>query len=342
MHGGALPPAHLQEHSMLRHLLWLPLCALLLALGVPVEAQQPKKIVRVGYLAAVSAAADAPRLEAFRQGLHELGYREGENLLIEFRHEGGGFGRLPELAAELVEQKLDVLVAVTTNAAQAAKKATTTIPIVFMGVTDPVTTGLVDSLAQPGGNVTGITNMAAILTSKRLELFKETLPQVSRVAVLWDPQAPGSVPQWQASQEPAQELGLQLYSMEVSKVEQYEAAFKEAVEARNTALWVTLNPLANSNQKKIADLALTYGLPSLCARADYAENGCLMAYGPGYRIEGRTGAQYVDKSLKGTKPADIPVEQPLRFELVINLQTAHQLGLTIPQMVLFQADKIIR
>jgi putative ABC transport system substrate-binding protein len=296
----------------------------------------------VGYLAAVSAAADAPRFEAFRQGLRELGYIEGENLVIEFRHEGGGFGRLPALAAELVEPKPDVLVAVTTNAAQAAKQATTTIPIVFMGVTDPVTTGLVDSLAQPGGNITGITNMAAILTSKRLELFKETLPQVAHVAVLWDPQAPGSVPQWQASQQPAQELGLHLYSMEVSKVEHYEAAFKAAVEARNTALWVTLNPLANSNQKKIADLAIQHGLPSICARSDYAENGCLMAYGPGYSIEGRDGARYVDKILKGTKPADIPVEQPLRFELVINLQTAHKLGLTIPQMVLFQADKIIR
>jgi len=327
---------------MLQHILWMPLCALLLALSVPVEAQQPKKIARVGYLAAVSAAADAPRLEAFRQGLRELGYREGENLFIEFRHESGGFGRLPELAADLVEQKPDVLVTVTTNAAQAAKQATTTIPIVFMGVTDPVTTGLVDSLAQPGGNITGITNMAAILTSKRLELFKETLPQVSRVAVLWDPHAPGSVPQWHASQQPAQELGLHLYSMEVSTIEQYEAAFTAAVEARNTALWVTLNPLANSNQKKIADLALTHGLPSICARADYAENGCLMAYGPGYSIEGRDGARYVDKILKGTKPADIPVEQPLKFELVINLQTAHKLGLTIPQMVLFQADKIIR
>jgi ABC-type uncharacterized transport system substrate-binding protein len=327
---------------MLRHLLWMPLCALLLALGIPVEAQQPKKIARLGYLAAVSAAADAPRLEAFRQGLRDLGYIEGQNLFIEVRHEGGGFGRLPELAAELVGQKPDVLVAVTTNAAQAAKKATTTIPIVFMGVTDPVTTGLVDSLAQPGSNITGITNMAAILTSKRLELFKETLPTVSRVAVLWDPQAPGSVPQWQASQQPAQELGLHLYSMEVSRVEQYETAFKEAVEARNTALWVTLNPLANSNQKKIADLALTHGLPSICARADYAENGCMMAYGPGYSIEGKDGARYVDKILKGAKPADIPVEQPLRFEFVINLQTAQKLGLTIPQVVLFQADKIIR
>lgn len=327
---------------MMRQIFWVPLCALLLALGVPVEAQQPKKISRVGYLAAVSAAADAPRLEAFRQGLRDLGYIEGQNMIIEYRHEGGGFERLPELAAELVGQKPDVLVAVTTNAAQAAKKATTTIPIVFMGVTDPVTAGLVESLARPGGNATGITNMAAILTGKRLELLKETLPTVSRVAVLWDPQSPGSVPQWQESQLPARELGLQLYSMEVSRVDNYEAAFKEAVEARNTALWVTLNPLANSNQTKIADLAINHGLPSICARADYSENGCMMAYGPGYGIEGRDGARYVDKILKGTKPADIPVEQPMKFEMVINLQTANKLGLTIPPLVLFQADKIIK
>lgn len=327
---------------MMRQIFWVPLCALLLALGVPVEAQQPKKISRVGYLAAVSAAADAPRLEAFRQGLRDLGYIEGQNMIIEYRHAGGGFERLPELAAELVGQKPDVLVAVTTNAAQAAKKATTTIPIVFMGVTDPVTAGLVESLARPGGNATGITNMAAILTGKRLELLKETLPTVSRVAVLWDPQSPGSVPQWQESQVPARELGLQLYSMEVSSVDNYEAAFKEAVEARNTALWVTLNPLANSNQTKIADLAINHGLPSICARADYSENGCMMAYGPGYGIEGRDGARYVDKILKGTKPADIPVEQPMKFEMVINLQTANKLGLTIPQSVLFQADKIIK
>ena len=327
---------------MLRHNLWGPLCALLLVLSVSVDAQPSKKIARLGYLAAVSAAADAPRLEAFRQGLRDLGYIEGQNILIEFRHEGSGFGRLPALVAELIAHKPDVLVAVTTNAALAVHQATTTIPIVFMGVTDPVTAGLVESLAQPGGNITGITNMAAILTSKRLELFKETLPTLSRMAVLWDPQAPGSVPQWHESQLPAQALGLQLYSMEVSSVEAYEAAFQAAVEARNTALWMTLNPLANSNQKKLADLAIQHGLPSICARADYAENGCMMAYGPGYSIEGKDGARYVDKILQGAKPANIPVEQPLKFELVINLHTANKLGLAIPPAVLFQADKIIK
>jgi len=316
--------------------------ALLLALSLPALAQQPAQVAHLGYLAGVSAAADAPRLEAFRQGLRDYGYIEGRNIVIEYHHEGSNLERLPELAAELVGHKPDVVVAVTTNAALAAKNAAGTIPVVFMGVTDPVTAGLVDSLPRPGGSITGITNMAAILTGKRLELLKETMPKVSRIAVLWDPKAPGSVPQWQESQLPARELGLQLYSMEVSTVDRYEPAFKEVVNAHNTAIWVTLNPLANSNQKLIAELAIKHRLPSICARSDYAENGCLMAYGPGYSIEGRDGARYVDKILKGTKPADIPVEQPMRFEFVINLKTAKQLAVTIPPNVLARADKVIK
>jgi putative ABC transport system substrate-binding protein len=184
--------------------------------------------------------------------------------------------------------------------------------------------------------------LAAILTGKRLELLKEAISKVSRVAVLWDPQAPGSIPQWKESQLPARELGLQLYSMEVSSVDKYEAAFKEAVKARNAAVWVTLNPLANSNQKLIAELAINNRLPSVCARSDYAENGCLMAYGPGYSAEGRDGARYVDRILKGAKPAEVPVEQPMKFDLVINLKTAKQISLTIPQSVLYRADKVIK
>jgi ABC-type uncharacterized transport system substrate-binding protein len=326
----------------MRRIICFLLITCVLGWAAMAQAQQPKKIARIGYLAAVTAAADAPRLEAFRQGLRELGYVEGQNIIIEYRHEGGGFERLPALAAELVALKVDVLVAVTTNAALAASKTTTTIPIVFMGVTDPITAGLVDSLPRPGKNTTGITNMAAILTGKRLELLKEAIPKVSRVAVLWDPNAPGSIPQWEESQAPARELGLHLYSMEVSSVDKYESAFKEAVKAHSTAVWVTLNPLANSNQKTIADLAISNRLPSICARSDYAENGCMMAYGPGYSIEGRDGARYVDKILKGAKPADLPVEQPTRFELVINLKTAKQIGRRIPQSVLYQADKLIK
>ncbi len=287
-------------------------------------------------------SADAPRLEAFRQGLRDLGYIEGQNIFVDYRHEGRSFERLPDLAAELIGLKIDVLVAVTTNAALAAKKTTKTIPIVFMGVTDPITAGLVETLARPGGNSTGITNMAATLTGKRLELLKETIPKVRRVAVLWDPQAPGSTPQWNESQLPARELGLQLYSMQVSSVDKYAAAFKEAVNARNNAVWVTLNPLANSNQKLIAELAIRHRLPSICARGDYAENGCLMSYGPGYTTEGKDGARYVDKILKGAKPADIPVEQPMKFELLINLKTAKQIGVTVPQTVLFRADKVMK
>jgi len=197
---------------------------------------------------------------------------------------------------------------------------------------------------KPGaawGNITGITNMAAILTGKRLQLLKETIPTVSRIAVLWDPQAPGSVPQWEETQLLARELGLQPYSMEVSSVDKYETAFKEAVAAGNTALWVTLNPLANSNQKKIANLAIDNRLPSICARSDYSENGCMMAYGPGYGNEGKDGARYVDRILKGAKPPDIPVEQPVQFEFVINLKTAKALSLEIPPMVLARADDVI-
>ena len=326
----------------MRSIIWFLLITCVLDAAAMAQAQQSKKIARLGYLAAVSASADAPRLEAFRQGLRELGYVEGQNIIIEYRHEGGGFERLPALAAELVGLKIDVLVAVTTNAALAASKTTTTIPIVFMGVTDPITAGLVDSLPRPGKNTTGITNMAAILTGKRLELLKETIPKVSRVAVLWDPKAPGSIPQWEESQTPARELGLQLYSMEVSSVDKYDSAFKEAVKARSKAVWVTLNPLANSNQKKIADLAISNRLPSICARSDYAENGCMMAYGPGYSIEGRDGARFVDKILKGAKPAELPVEQPTKFEFVINLKTAKEIGRRIPQSIIYQADKIIK
>ncbi len=321
---------------------WFLVGTLLCALCAAAHAQQQKKVPRVGYLAAVSAAADAPRLQAFRQGLRELGYVEGQNIIVEYRHQDREFERLPDVAAELVLLNVDAIVAVTTNAALAARKATGTIPIVFMGVTDPVAAGLVATLARPGGNSTGITNIAAALTGKRLAFLKETIPNVTRVAVLWDPQAPGSRPQWEQGQLPARELGLQLYSMEVSNVDKYEAAFNAAVKARNTAVWVTLNPLANSNQKRIAELAMRKRLPSICARGDYAENGCLMAYGPTYSAEGRDGARYLDKILKGAKPADLPVEQPTKFELVINLQTAKRIGVTVPQSVLNFADKVIQ
>ena len=282
------------------------LIAFIIALAATFAVAQQPKVTRIAYLAAVSLSADTPRLQAFRQGLRELGYVEGRDVIIEYRHEDRSLDRLPALAAELVAMKPDVLVGVTTNAAIAAKEAAGTVPVVFMGVTDPVSAGLVASLANPGGNVTGVTNMAAILTGKRLEYLKAALPGVTRVAVLWDPKAPGSVPQWEESQEHAKALGLTLYSMEVSSNEQYEDALARAVAAQNSAVWVTLNPLANSNQRRIAELAVRHRLPSVCARGDYAENGCLMSYGSGYSLEGRDGARYVDRILKGNKPANLP------------------------------------
>jgi putative ABC transport system substrate-binding protein len=318
------------------------LFALALAPFCLAEAQQAKKIHRIGYLTANTSSAELPRLDAFRQGLGDLGHVEGQNIAIEYRHADGKFDRLPGLAVELVGLQVDVLVGVTTNAVQAAKNATRTIPIVFIGVSDPVAAELVDSLARPGGNLTGFTNIAPVLSGKRLELLKETVPKLSRVAVLWDPQSPGSVPQWKETELAATELGLQLYSMEASAVDEYEGAFKKAVKARSGAVAVTLNPVSNSNQKPIADLATKNRLPTMCARGDYVDNGCMMSYGPSYVAEGRVAARYVDKILRGTKPPDLPVEQPMKFEFVINLKTAKQIDLTIPPNVLYRADKVIK
>jgi putative ABC transport system substrate-binding protein len=240
------------------------------------------------------------------KGLRELGYVEGRDIIIEYRHENRDFERLPTMASELVASNIDVLVAVTTNAALAAKKTTSTVPIVFMGVTGPDRRG---TGREPGAarrqqhrhhEHGGSPDRQAASS-----FLKETIPRVSRIAVLWDPQAPGSSPQWQGSQQPARDLGLRLYSMKVSSVDKYAAAFEAAKKAGNGAVWVTLNPLANSNQRRIAELAISHRMPTICARADYAENGCLIAYGPGYSIEGRDGARYVDKILKGVKPVDL-------------------------------------
>jgi putative ABC transport system substrate-binding protein len=321
--------------------MWI-IALLFLTISSFAEAQQAKKVQRIGYLTSNTSSAELPRFDAFRAGLRDLGHVEGQNIAIEYRHAEGKFDRLPGFASELVGLKVDVLVGVTTNAVQAAKNATRTIPIVFIGVSDPVAAEFVDSLARPGRNLTGFTNIAPVLSGKRLELLKETIPKLSRVAVLWDPQSPGSVPQWKETELAATELGLQLYSMQASSVDEYEGAFKEAVRARSGALAVTLNPVSNSNQKAIADLALKNRLPTICARGDYADNGCMMSYGPSYVAEGRDAARYVDKILKGTKPADLPVEQPMKFELVVNLNTAKQLGVNILPFVLYRADRIIK
>jgi len=242
----------------------------------------------------------------------------------------------------LVRLKVDVLLAGTTPAAVAAKYATRTIPIVFYGGFDPVALGLVDSLARPGGNVTGFTAIAVALAGKRLELLKEIIPKLSRITVLWDPQNPGSAQQWKESQLPARELGLQLHSIEVSSVDKFEAAFKEATKARSAAIAVMASPFFYSNQKQLADLAIKSQLPAIFPREEFVAAGGLMSYGSDRTESFKRIAVFVDKILKGTKPADIPVEQPTKFELVINLRTAKQIGVTIPPNVLARADKVIK
>jgi putative ABC transport system substrate-binding protein len=232
--------------------------------------------------------------------------------------------------------------AISTNGALAAKRATNTIPIIFIGVAGPVEAGLVESLARPGENITGLTNIASVLSGKRLEVLKETVPKLSRVAVLWDPQNPGSSLQWKESEIAARELSLQIFSMEVSSANKYESAFNEAMKARSAALAVTLNPLAVSNQNTVVELVEKNRLPAIYTREDFVSSGGLMSYGPTYAREGRDAARLVDKILKGAKPADLPVEQPTKFELIINLKAAKQIGLTIPPNVLARADRVIR
>jgi putative ABC transport system substrate-binding protein len=324
---------------------WAGLFAIIVALtmcGARAKAQQPAKIPRIGYLVAQTSSAEHPRIDAFRQGLRALGYVEGQNIAIDYRFTDGKLERLPEVAAELVGLKVNVLITISTNAALAAKRATSTIPIFFMGVSSPIEAGLVKSLARPGGNITGLTNIASVLSGKRLEVLKETLPKLSRVAVLWDPQNAGSSAQWKESEIAAKELSLQIYSMEVSSADKYESAFKRASAAGSAALGVTLNPLAASNQKRVVELAAKNRLPAIYARDDFVDNGGLMSYGPSYAADGRDAARLVDKILKGTKPADLPVEQPTKFEFAINLKAAKQIGLTIPPNVLARADRVIK
>ena len=319
----------------------LAFLVLLVAWVWAAEAQQPAKVAKIGWLA-VRPASAAYSIEAFQREFSKLGYVEGKNLVFEYRYAEGKLDRLPALAEELVRLKVDVLIAPNTPAALAAKKATKSIPIVFIDVTDPIGAELVDSLARPGGNITGFTTIGSVLAGKRLELLKETIPNLSRVAVLWDPQDPSAAQQWKESQLPARELGLQLHSMEVSSADKFEAAFKEATKARSGALAWMLAPLGSSSQQQTVELAHKYRLPAIYTRRGVVENGGLMSYGPDQAEPFRRAAVFVDKILKGTKPADIPVEQPTKFELAINLKTAKALGLTIPPVVLMRAERVIK
>ena len=321
--------------------LWL-LTAILLAFFHRAEAQQPEKIRWIGYL---TASGSSPN-QAFVQGLRDLGYIEGKNIAFVFRSAEGQSERYDGLAAELVRLKVDIIVADFTSAALAAKKATSTIPIVMTALTDPVGTGLVASLAQPGGNVTGLTNISGELGGKGLELLKEIVPKLNRVAIL------RTVSSGVASADdffvketemPARALGVQLVSVKVQAPDDLEDAFRAITKERANGLFIRLLPNIYSIPfKRVAGLTLKNRLPSIAQQLTWADAGGLMSYGADPNVNYRRAATYVDKLLKGTKPADLPVEAPTKFELRINLKTAKQIGITIPQRVLARADRVIR
>jgi putative tryptophan/tyrosine transport system substrate-binding protein len=314
----------------------------LLAVAIIAEAQPQAKVPKIGWLSDRSASAPAPVLALFRRELRALGYVEAKNIAIEYRSAEDKPDRLPALADELVRLKVDVLFCPSTNLALVAKNATKTIPIVFVGSGDPVAAGLVDSLARPRGNITGFTRIGTVLVGKRLELLKETIPKLSRVALMWNPQDPGSRQEWKESQLPARELGLQLQSMEVSSADRIDSAFNEIAKGGSSALAEASSSLFTTNQKRIVDLAKKYRLPGIHPRGDRIDSGGLMSYGADQAEPYKRAASMVDKIIKGTKPADLPVEQPTKFELVINLKTAKQIGVTIPPNVLARADKVIK
>jgi putative tryptophan/tyrosine transport system substrate-binding protein len=327
---------------MKKTIISLALVALLFALCLHLAEAQQAKFAKIGELTFGRRSGLGTGRELLRQELRALGYVEGKNIVFETRSAEGKPDRFATLADELVHLKVAVLVASSTTEAIAFKNATKTIPIVYVGTGDPVASGLVDSLARPGGNITGFTEIGGVLAGKRLELLKETIPKLSRVAVLWDPTNQGSEQSWKESQLSARELGLQLYSMEVSRADKYEGAFREATEARCAALAVYQGPLASFNQKQIVELAAINRLPAIYQRRDFVESGGLMSYGADRVEPYRRAAWMVDKILKGAKPADLPVEQPTKFELVINLKTAKTLGLTIPPIVMMRAERVIR
>jgi putative ABC transport system substrate-binding protein len=316
----------------------------LLAVGVVAEAQQPKKIPRIGYLSAQGPARESAPSKAIWLALRELGYIEGQNIAFEYRNAEGKRDRYPELAAELVRLKVDLIV-VTGGAIaiRAAKNATKTIPIVMTGVgADPVETGLVESLARPGGNVTGITSLQTELGGKRLELLKEAVPKLARVAVLYDPAVPAAREVKEDLPVAARALRLTIQPWEIRAAEDFERVFAAMGKQRPDGLYVSSGLVITANGKRIADFALKSRLPSMYTSREAVEAGGLMYYGADEADSYRRVAYYVDRILKGAKPADLPVQQPTKFELVINLKTAKQIGLTIPQKVLGRADKVIR
>jgi len=305
------------------------------------EAQQPKKVPRIGYVSSGDPSTE-PQLAAFRRGMRDLGYIEGKNIQVEYRYFEGTLDQVPGVVTELVQLKVDVLVVSTGPTIRAAKQATQTIPIVMVTTEDPVATGLIDTLARPGGNVTGLTLLTRDLSGKRLELLKEVIPTISRVGYLL-PDSPDVRIRFKEYEAAGRNLKITLQSLEVQgQNPDFEGVFQAAAKARVSALVTARNALLIVNRKQIADLALKNRLPSMSERSDMVEAGGLVSYATNEAENYRRAAVFVDKILKGTKPADLPVEQPMKFELVINLKTAKAIGLTIPPNVLARADKVIK
>jgi putative tryptophan/tyrosine transport system substrate-binding protein len=317
-------------------------CAMFLfALCPPAEAQQTRKVPRIGYLSAGSAMGSSQRIEAFRQGLYALGYVEGKNIAIEYRNAAGNLDLAARNAVELIRLKVDVIVTAGPTDTRAAKEATSTIPIVMAQDSDPVGNGFIVSLARPGRNITGLSRLAPDLGGKQLELLNETVPKLSRVAVLGNSIEPGNATSLREMEHAAGVFGVKLQYLDVLTSKDLETSFQTARKEHADALLVLGGPIL-TRRKQIADLALTSRLPAIYDRREFVDLGGLMSYGPSFSDLFRRAAYYVDKILKGAKPADLPVEQPTKFELVINLKTAKQIGLTIPPNVLARADRVIK
>jgi putative ABC transport system substrate-binding protein len=328
---------------MRKKIIRLAVSAVLYALCLPARAQQPTKISRIGWLGGPSLSASSARIEPFRQGLRELGYIEGKNIVIEYRSADGKLERIPALAAELVRLKVDIIVSTGLAPTRAAKEATNTIPIVMTNESDPVGTGIVASLARPGGNITGMSTLAPELSGKRLELLKEIIPRLSRVAAFRTSTQPGNTQSLKEVEIVAKALGVKLQYLDVLDPKDFETAFRAAGKGRAEAvLMMVAGAVASAHRTKIVDLAVKSRLPVMYRNRADVEAGGLMTYGVNLNDLDRRAATYVDKILKGAKPADLPVEQPTKFELFINLKAAKQIGLTIPPNVLVRADRVIR
>jgi putative tryptophan/tyrosine transport system substrate-binding protein len=320
----------------------LVLSALLFALSLPVEAQQAKAVPKIGYLSASTRVSHMPSFQAFQEGLRELGYVEGRNIAIEARFAEGKANRLPELVSELIRLKVDILLAGGSEAVRPAKEASETIPIVVAHFEDPVAEGFVASLARPGGNITGLSRMSSDLAGKRLELLMETASTIRRVGVLLNPGNPANLLHIKEVEEAAQRLGLRVRRLEVRRADELETALAMATKDRNDALIPSVDRIFDTPRSRILEFAIKHRLPTMYHTSRIVEQGGLMSYSPNIQDLFRRSATYVDKILKGAKPADLPVEQPMKFELVINLKTAKQIGLTIPQWVLMRADRMIK